>query len=747
MQVIRTDPDHPYAPIPTTFRPTKIALGNFFQSRPALVQVVALIGVFAGMTYFSYRLLITREGVSGLSFWPLFFAEFFGFVTFMMLIYEAWKIEPTPRPHPLDIEVDVVITTYDEDIEIVEPTLIGAIAMHGVTTIYLADDSGRPEMKQLADRYGVNYQTRTSREGAKAGNINNILPKLTGQLLLVLDADHVPSPDFLDATSGYFVDEEIALIQTAHSFRNHNSVMHEEEGRHEQSLFFDLLLPGRNRLGSVFWCGSAALIRLSALRAIGGMSTRSVTEDFETSLELQRRKYKIRYHNEHLIQGLAPDTLEAYLIQRYRWARGTLSAFNPKVRLPWRKELTLKQKISYTGALLYYLTPIQRLVYVVNLVMVGAFGIIPMNYGGVSHLWIWGFWVVASLVAVTALNRGTSQPFEGTRNMFLSLEVFLKAIPTLFLNKPITFQVTPKNQTDKGGIRSLFLIKIPLALASLTFLILTVRWLEWLFAFKVPFLPVLDIRVLVVISIFGLLEVVLIFGFARALWIRRQDRALWRFPVHLPAQVNGENATCIDLHQAGAGLLVPKNAIGDLKQLALLLKLRELNGQNIEVFGTLEIRNKREVANQPDMVRVGGIVNWTSATDRSKVIEHCYVVEPYLARNRQWVRQSPRARVQLSAQLAGERAELVDVSVAGAGLIVYSNSQLVGAEYIIQVKLPSAKEVIGTLQVKNITKLEDGSFRIGGTVDWSEMGWLSDYVSMAFASKPTKKPIFVISPV
>jgi len=747
MKLVRTDPEHPYAPIPTTFRPTKISLGNFFQGRQTLVQLVAVIAIIAGFSYFSFRLLVTQQGISGLTFWPLFFAEFFGYLTFLILVYEAWRIDPTPRPEPLEVKVDVVITTYDEDIEIVEPTLIGALAMHGSTTIYLSDDLSRPEMKLLAERYGVNYQTRSSREGAKAGNINNILPRLKGELLLVLDADHVPAPDFLDATSGYFIEESIALVQTAHSFRNHNSVMHEEEGRHEQSLFFDLLLPGRNRLGSVFWCGSAALIRLDALKAIGGMSTRSVTEDFETSLELQRRKYKIRYHNEHLIQGLAPDTLEAYLIQRYRWARGTLSAFNPRVRLPWRKELTLKQKISYTGALLYYLTPIQRVVYVANLIMVGVFGVIPMAYGGARHLWIWGFWVAASLVAVTALNRGTSQPFEGTRNMFLSLEVFLKAIPTLFTNRSITFEVTPKNQIDLGGFRSLYLIKIPLIFASVTALILVVRWIEFLSSFRVPFLPPLGTQVLAVITIFGLLEVILIYGFARALWVRRQDRALWRFPVQIPAMVNNHKSTCVDLHQCGAGFFVPKEAVLGKSFVLISILIRELDGSSSWATGTLEIRNRREVANQSNLTRVGGVMTWDSYDSRAKVIEHCYVVEPYLARNRAWVRQSPRAQVDLTGKLADIPIQVIDVSVAGAGLISFSNSQVLEAVYRLVVSLPDAREIVGTFQVKNITNLEDGSFRIGGSVEWSEMGWLSRYVSLAFASKPAKKPIFVISPV
>ena len=108
--------------------------------------------------------------------------------------------------------------------------------------------------------------------------------------------------------------------------------MHEEEGRNEQSLFFDVLLPGRNRLKSVFWCGSAALLRRSALMEIGGLATVTVTEDYETSLHLRLKGYLGIYHNEHLIQGLAPDNLTSYVIQRFRWAQGNLQLFRPSMR-------------------------------------------------------------------------------------------------------------------------------------------------------------------------------------------------------------------------------------------------------------------------------------------------------------------------------------------------------------------------------------------------------------------------------
>ena len=104
----------------------------------------------------------------------------------------------------------------------------------------------------------------------------------------MLDADHVPMPDALDAMVGYFDDERMALVQSPHDFFNHDSVQHYVVGRHEQSLFYRVVCPGKDRHGAAYWCGSAALIRREALLEIGGVATETIAEDFHTTIRLLR---------------------------------------------------------------------------------------------------------------------------------------------------------------------------------------------------------------------------------------------------------------------------------------------------------------------------------------------------------------------------------------------------------------------------------------------------------------------------
>lgn len=729
----------PYAPLPTSARRTNVRVGSAMQRRPRTVQFLSVVALLAGFAYLAWRIAATAQGVHPLLFWPLWIAEAWGFVAVAGLVLDAWRIDPTPRPRSLDLPVDIVIATYNEDADIVEPTILGALAVRGSVTVHLCDDGRRPEMAALAALHGVRYVTRPDNVGAKAGNINAVLPSLAGELLLILDADHVPAPDILEAVTGYFSDPQVAVVQTAHSFRNHNSVMHEHEGRHEQSLFFDVLLPGRNRLETVIWAGSAAVLRISALRAVGGLSTRTSTEDFETSLILQLAGYRIVYHNEHLIQGLAPDNLAAYVTQRARWAEGTLASYQRGHRLAIGRHLRLRQRLSYVGGLLYYLTPIQRLIFTIYVVLVGLLGILPV--GPQENLWtflvFWGVWTAASMLAVTALERGTTRPLEGTRNLFVAMEAFLRAIPWLWVDRQAVFKVTPKNEVDLGGFDAIRHLRLPLALTAITLAVLGVRWSDTLLTTlgRPSFLPAVPQFALAIITVFGLVEAFLVLRFTRRMWVRRQYRQLWRFPVSLPARLDGGAARCIDLHQRGAAFVIDEHVISDTLQRALTsahsgdsvpavpieLTFTVTDGSRRRARGRLMPRNVRRVGK--GMLRIGGPVQWDDLPSRRAVIERCYIVEPYGARRGVLQRRAPRYPVDLRARVDGHPARLLDASDFGAAFQLPRHNFVPGVMVNAAVRLPSGRTVTGRFRPLH-QSVERRGVRVGGEMEWRDTDWI-----------------------
>ena len=180
----------------------------------------------------------------------------------------------------------------------------------------------------------------------------------------MLDADHVPMPDALDAMVGYFDDERMALVQSPHDFFNHDSVQHYVVGRHEQSLFYRVICPGKDRHGAAYWCGSAALIRREALLEIGGVATETIAEDFHTTIRLQRHGW------EYLLprRGPRPGPRPARPLRLPAAARplgprrepgGLFRPARGRRRGP--RSCDLRQRLSHFASLAAYLAPPMRL--------------------------------------------------------------------------------------------------------------------------------------------------------------------------------------------------------------------------------------------------------------------------------------------------------------------------------------------------------------------------------------------------
>ena len=744
----KQEPLQPYAPVPVSLSPSNLKIGSWFQRHQKLAQAFAGTGIATGLIYLTWRLLYTSTGGSLWSFTPLFLAELFGYFTYLIFVLEAWNLPKTPRLPPLILTTDIVIPSYNESRDIVEPTIIGALEVRGDTTVWLLDDGRRPEMQELAAYYGINYLTREDNKHAKAGNINAALPQLRGELILIVDADHVPAPDFLEATTGYFADQSVALVQTAHSFRNHNSVAHRGEGRNEQSLFFDVLLPGRNRTKSVLWCGSAAIIRRSALTEVGGLSTYSIVEDFETSLNLRRAGYKVLYHNEHLVQGLAPDNLNAYVIQKHRWAQGQFMLYRPSVRLPMRKELGNVERISYFGGFLYYITPYQKILYMLNLFGVAVFGFIPVGYTGSWYLFFWASATILNLVAVTALERGTSHPFEGLSNTFITMEAYLRASLALFSKKPNKFVVTPKSEVDLGGVQALKILRLPITLAVLTFFAIFFAWFNLLsFELGKNFsVHHLSLPTVLVITLFGGVEIYVIVKTAIKIYRRKQFRELWRFPVRLRAYIQGELSSCIDLHQHGAAFVTSRLLVEGKKEIDVKVECRDVDGKTSWALGTAEIKSIREIAGNEDNVRIGTKIIWQDEVSNTRVIKHCYVVEQYVARQRFWLRTEERFVVLLPATINDYEGLCVDVSEHGVSFLLdTSEAKLTKKGDVLEVTV--GDDINGRAEVRNIIELDDNQIRIGCSVLWEDADWIDaiDRANQSFNRK-RKKSASAINP-
>ncbi|WP_126147572.1 glycosyltransferase family 2 protein [Synechococcus elongatus] len=416
----------------------------------------------------------------------LFFAELLTVVnTIAFFLHTIFSYDRSPEADILSQavisqayqpSVDIILPTYNEGVDILRRSVIACQAMdYSNKKVFLLDDTRRPEVRALAEELGCGYFDRPDNKHAKAGNINHALPYLSGELLVVFDADFVPSKNFLIRTIGFFQDPKTGLLQTPQHFFNEDpiSVNLGLEGilNNEQNLFFRFIQPSRDYFNSVICCGTCFVIRRSALDEIGGIPTESITEDYFTSIKLQTHGYRVKYLNEALAAGLAPETISAYVNQRLRWGQGTLQSLFTDSNFLTVPGLNWQERLSQSLSIVYWFLSIPRVVFLVVPLAFLIFGLAPLRATVNEILYFFLPYYIANIMAFSWLTEGRRSAFwSDVYETIICVPMAITILRTLVSPKGKPFKVTPKGDTNSDGITINWSLITPL----LTVMILTI---------------------------------------------------------------------------------------------------------------------------------------------------------------------------------------------------------------------------------------------------------------------------------
>ena len=346
--------------------------------------------------------------------------------------------------------VDIFIPTYDEPIFILRRTLIGCQAIeYANKKIYLLDDTRRPEMKQLAEELGCEYMARPDNRYAKAGNLNHAIAKTSGELIVVFDADFIPTKNFLIRTVGFFQQEKVALVQTPQTFYNIDPIARnlglENVLTPEEEVFYRQIQPIRDGAGSVVCSGTSFVVRRSALEAIGGFVTDSVSEDYFTGIRISAIGYRLVYLDEKLSAGLAAENISAHAIQRLRWARGTLQAFFIKANPLTIPGLRPIQRLAHLEGLLHWFTSISRVGFLIMPLAYSFLGVLPLRASPAELLYFFLPYYLVQLTVFSWLNyRSRSALLSDIYSLVLTFPLALTVIKVMLNPFSRGFKVTPK---------------------------------------------------------------------------------------------------------------------------------------------------------------------------------------------------------------------------------------------------------------------------------------------------------------
>ncbi|EOG5418531.1 glycosyltransferase [Cronobacter malonaticus] len=321
-----------------------------------LWQIMSVAALVLGANYIRWRWM---ESLNMDALWyalPLVIAETCAWIGTVLFTINLWREDDPPQQSaPLDINdclnvedqteprpvrVDLFIATYSEDVELVRLSIQDALKIRYPGPldyrIHVLDDGRRPAMRAVCEEEGVDYITRETNIGFKAGNLRNGLEQTDGDFIVICDADTRVFPTLLEHTLGYFRDPDVAWVQTPQWFfdlpegerlprwlsrkagkpgyalgwLSEKIVGPVTIGRdpffNDPRMFYDVILRRRNWANAAFCCGAASVHRREAIMQA---ALRSYVWTVEEEIDRHTRDIRDPSMREALQDAMRPHVL------------------------------------------------------------------------------------------------------------------------------------------------------------------------------------------------------------------------------------------------------------------------------------------------------------------------------------------------------------------------------------------------------------------------------------------------------
>ncbi|WP_051378822.1 glycosyltransferase [Derxia gummosa] len=306
-----------------------------------MVQICVTGAVIAIATPVDYY-LSTRDSVA---LWALIMASMATVAVFLsngfefaeVMYRKHWKRQFSPQI-PLDASqepfVSVHLACCNEPPEMVIATMdsLAALEYSNYEVLVLDNNTKDPALwkpleqrcKELGPRFRFFHLDNWP--GFKAGALNFGLKQTDprADVVGVVDADYVVTPNWLSSLARHFLEPEVAVVQAPQAHRDYETQPFRRMCNWEFDGFFRIGMHHRNERNALIQHGTMTLVRRPALDAVGGWGEWTICEDTELGLRLLEAGLDVRYVDEILGRGLTPSDFAALKSQRFRWAFGAM---------------------------------------------------------------------------------------------------------------------------------------------------------------------------------------------------------------------------------------------------------------------------------------------------------------------------------------------------------------------------------------------------------------------------------------
>ena len=216
------------------------------------------------------------------------------------------EIVETPAA-PLPPKVSIHVPAYFEPPEMLKQTLdaVARLDYPNFECVVIINNTPDPAFTQpiqdhcreLGERF--KFINAEKVQGFKAGALRIAMERtaVDAEIIGIIDADYVVTPDWLKDLVPAFDDPRVGLVQAPQEHRDGDRSLMHYIMNGEYAGFFDIGMVQRNEVNGIIVHGTMCLIRRAAMDMAGGWSSDTICEDTDLGLEIMEHGWLTHYTN------------------------------------------------------------------------------------------------------------------------------------------------------------------------------------------------------------------------------------------------------------------------------------------------------------------------------------------------------------------------------------------------------------------------------------------------------------------
>ncbi|MEX5301501.1 glycosyltransferase family 2 protein [Kocuria sabuli] len=294
-----------------------------------------------------------------------------GLCVFACLARDPVPMEPL---HGARVAFLTTIVPTREPVNLVLKTLraMRQVVHEGPMDLWILDEENDPDVRGAAAHLGIKHFSRHERPEyntnagefrarTKAGNHNSWRAEHGAEYDIVaqVDPDHVPRPEFLARTLGYFRDPDVAFVVAPQVYGNTADSFVAHAAAAQGYVFTGIVQRGGNGVGVPLLIGTNHVYRMDAWAQVNGYQD-SIIEDHLTSMVVHGtvnprtgNRWVGVYTPDILAVGEGPSTWSDFFHQQERWCSGIWQILLRR-RGPTRRRLSVRQRLAYAFLQSFY---------------------------------------------------------------------------------------------------------------------------------------------------------------------------------------------------------------------------------------------------------------------------------------------------------------------------------------------------------------------------------------------------------